>query len=90
MVHHHIFLDFARADSNEGNPVAVLGIHVGLQLEHEARKLRVGRLNFTCRAASGSRPERIVQKCFQKQLDPKVGHRTTKKHRRHLACMNRL
>ena len=42
----HAALELARADAQEGDPVAVLGVHVGLDLEHETGEFRLVRLTL--------------------------------------------
>ncbi len=50
--HFHPRLVATRTDAEEGNAVTVLGVHVGLDLEHEAGERRFGRLHFA-QLASG-------------------------------------
>ena len=38
VVHGHVLLESARADPHEGHPVAVLRVHVRLDLEYEGRE----------------------------------------------------
>jgi len=47
MKHFHTRLVFAGADAEEGNTVAVLRIHVCLNLEHKARELGFIGFNHT-------------------------------------------
>ena len=52
----HAATELAAAQAQEGNAVAVVGIHVGLDLEHEARDLGLGRLDRP--RLGGLRPRR--------------------------------
>ena len=55
----HVALEFSGADTQKGNPVAVPGIHVGLDLEDESGK---GRMLRRDAAADGRvRSERLLR-----------------------------
>ena len=60
----HAALEDARADADEGQPVAVRGVHAGLHLEHEGAE-RVGqrargrRRRRAAPAGAGARPTRV-------------------------------
>ncbi len=59
MQHLHAALEMARAQAHEGDAVAVLGIHVGLDLEDEAGDLVLRRLDLARRwsaAAAAAAP----------------------------------
>jgi hypothetical protein len=45
MAHFHVGAVAPGADAEEGDAVAVLRVHVGLDLEHEAGELRFGRFD---------------------------------------------
>ena len=55
----HAALQLARADAHEGDAVAVVGVHVGLDLEDEGAHLRLGRLDHAaCRPPGRAAPGR--------------------------------
>jgi hypothetical protein len=51
----HAPFEMARGDAEERDPVAVLGVHVGLDLEHEARDLGLVRRHHAGASRAASR-----------------------------------
>ena len=69
---HHAALEDARADADEGEPVAVGGVHAGLHLEHEGAE-RVGRARAAPPSASGApRRGREVDQGVEQRADAEV------------------
>lgn len=70
------------ADADEGDAVPVGLIHIGLDLEHECRKILPSGVD----GAGGGIPRqgrgRKAQKIRQERLHPKVRERRSKEHRR--------
>ena len=92
----HALFEATARDAHERDAVPVLGIHVRLDLEHEARERVVGgvdghdvaegastRVDAAHRA--GSRGGAQADEAIEKGLDAEVRHGRTKEHRRHLA-----
>ena len=74
MLHRHVFFKAAAADPDEGHPVAVPGVHVGLKLEHEAAEPFTQRVHQTFAAGSSDRPLRHFKKGIKEGTHPEVGH----------------
>ena len=74
-------LEAAGADAHERDAVPVLGIHVRLNLEHEAGERRVRRIHEPrCGLARRGR-RRELHEFAQERLDAEVRQRAGKKHR---------
>ncbi len=84
MVGIHVAAEAARDDANEGNAVAVLGVHVRLDLENEAREFFRSRLDFLlaalARSGWGSQAEEVVEQ----ELNAEIVRGATEKNRRSL------
>jgi hypothetical protein len=81
----HAALQLARADAHEGDAVAVVGVHVGLDLEDEAGHLRLGGMHMArCRP-----PGRAAAAQFAERLDQiahaEIAQRRAEEHRRQMA-----
>ncbi|EYU01626.1 hypothetical protein PA99_2147 [Pseudomonas aeruginosa PA99] len=85
VAHLHAFLVLARADAHEGDAVAVLGIHVRLDLEHEAGELLLGRLHAAFVGGARQRLRRPVDDAVEDLVDAEVAQRGAEEHRGHLA-----
>ena len=85
----HAGLETARADAHEGDAVAVLRIHVGLDLEHEAGELVLVRVDLARGGGARARRGRMLDEEIQQQLHAEVVDRRTEEHRRLLAGEDR-
>ena len=84
VLHLHAAGEPPRADAHEGDAVAVLGIHVRLDLEDEAREGRgVGRQRAD-RGGAGARRRGQVDEVVEERLEAEVVHGAAEEHRRHL------
>ena len=72
MKHFHTRLVFAGADAEEGNTVAVLRIHVCLNLEHKARELGFIGFNHTLSGVARLRRWSPIYQGIQHVLDTEV------------------
>ena len=63
------------ADAHEGDAVAVVGIHVRLDLEDEAREAVAVGIDRPVRALAGTGRRREVDEAIEERLDAEVGHR---------------
>ena len=86
----HAALQLARADAHEGDAVAVVGVHVGLDLEDEGGHLLLGRLD---RAGVGllvarRRPEGAER--LDQVAHAEIAQRRAEKDRRQMAFAERL
>ncbi len=87
----HPRLEAAGADAHEGDPIAVLRIHVRLDLEDEAGELRVGRLDLAAPVdRARQRPRRHGEEVVQERFDAEVGERRAEEHRRERPVADRL
>ena len=75
-------LEPPRADAHEGNPVAMLGVHVRLDLEHEAREVGVRRVDQAVRRLARGGSRRELHEFPQERLDAEVGERAREEYRR--------
>ena len=90
MKHGHVPFKFAGADSDVRDAVAVLRIHVRLNLENEPGKIPGARFDhFFARSPSLGR-RRVLEESLQDQFDTKIVHRAAEKNRRRAAGQNLL
>ena len=87
---HHAPLEAARAHPQEREAVAVRGVHVGLDLEHEPAERRVERPGHAVDVEPRARRRHVVDDGVEQQPDAEVGQRGTEEDRRHLAREERL
>ncbi len=85
VAHFHAFFVFAGADTHEGDTVAVLGVHVRLDLEHEAGEFLFHRLHGTLVGNPGQRLGGPIDHGIQHVVDTEVAQGGTEEHRRQLA-----
>ena len=89
----HVALELAGADAHEGDPVAVPGVHVRLDLEDEGRELVEGDGDLDRSAsrdrAAGLRRDRVLEEAVQEELDPEIVDRAAEEDRRLLAGADR-
>ena len=80
----HVALKLARADAGKSDAVAVLGIHVGLDLEDEGGEgLVIGRDgDFLTVPGRGWR--RVFEKALEQEFHPEIVHGTAEEYRGHL------
>jgi len=81
----HAALEAARAHPEKSHPVAMPGVHVGLNLEDEPRELGLGRLDRAAVAVARSGRRSQAQELFQEELDSEVGQGATEEDRGDLA-----
>ena len=83
----HAALELARADTHEGDAVAVVFVHVCLDFEDESRKLVAHRIDRLAREAVGIGKRRggEAQELFQERFDAEVGERAAEEHGGELA-----
>ncbi len=92
MVGLHAALELARADADEGDAVAMVLIHVGLDLEDKAGELLAGGLHNLAgkrvhmRRGAGCQAQEVLKE----RLDAKVGEGGTKEYGRELAGKHRV
>ena len=81
----HATAELAAAQAQEGDAVAMVGVHVGLDLEHEARNLGLGRLDRT--RLRGLRPwrRRPGGDRVEQFLHAEIVVGRTEEHRRQMA-----
>lgn len=85
VAHLHAFFVFARADAHEGDAVAVLGVHVRLDLEHEAGELLFHRFHGALVGDAGQRARCPIDHGVEHMVDTEVAQRRTEEHRGQLA-----
>src|ERR1700723_1959196 len=86
----HAPLELTRADAQEGDAVAMVGVHVGLDLEHEARHLRFVRLHRAGRRFLRARARREFGQSIDEVFDAEILERAAKQDRGHMALEERL
>jgi hypothetical protein len=70
----HVALEFARADADEGDAVAVPGVHVGLDLEDEAGEDGIVGLDDAAAGAVRRGRGGALEEGIEEQLDAEVIH----------------
>ena len=85
MLHLHTALELAGAHAQEGDAVAVLGVHIGLDLEHEAGELAFGGRDFAHGGVAQLRRRRPVDQRVQDFAHAEVVDGGAEEHRRQLA-----
>ena len=81
----HALFIVAGADTHEGNAVAVLGVHVRLDLEHKTTEARLARQNFTLMGRTWQRLGRPIDYGVQYLIDTEVAQCRAEEHRGHFA-----
>ena len=76
-----VALERPGADFQEGDAVAVVGIHVGVDLEHEARHLRLGGLHGAGRGGRRARRGGDADEAFEQFAHAEVVDRRTEEDR---------
>src|SRR5215468_301919 len=88
MDHLHVAAEDPGDDSDEGDAVPVLRIHVRLNLEHKTRERRICRRDGAALAVAPGRTRGELEEAVEKHLHAEVVHRTAEKNWREFACMN--
>src|SRR3546814_7026055 len=84
-------LEVAGAQPQEGDAVAVVGVHVGLDLEHEAADLVFGRLHLAALRRLRARRRRHVGDALQQLADAEVvQRRRSEEHTSELQSLMRI
>ena len=88
MVGAHAALELARADAHEGDAVAVVLVHVCLDLEHKAAEVVLDRIDELAREliGVGARRGREAQEVLEEGLDAEVRERGAEEDGRELAA----
>ena len=81
-----VALERPGADFQEGDAVAVVGIHVGVDLEHEARHLRLGGLHGAGRGGRRARRGGDADEAFEQFAHAEVVDRRAEEHGGQLAA----
>ena len=86
----HATFELARADAHKGDAVAVVLVHVGLDLKHEAAKVVAAGIDRLTgeRVGVGARRRGQAQELLEEGLNAKVGERRAKERRAQLAAGN--
>src|SRR5580765_2641941 len=85
MIDHHVLLESARYNAQERHPIAMLRVHIRLNLEHKAGELIIRRLHQPLRTHARARRGSELEEPIQKWLDAEVCERAPEEHRRQLA-----
>ena len=81
----HAALELARADAHEGDAVAMVRVHVRLDLEHEAGHLRLVRLHRAARGFLRARARREFGQRVDEVLDAEILERAAPQDRGQMA-----
>ena len=90
MVVFRVTLEFARADPHKGQPVPVSLVHIGLDLKHESRKIRIKGIHNTAVSSAGQGRGRQLQESLQERLNAEVRQCRAEEYGRKLATANSL
>ena len=85
VIDHHVLLEAARDNTQKRHPIAMLRVHVRLNLEHKAGELVVRRLHQPLRAHARAWRGGELEKGVQEGLDAEVGQRAAEENRREFA-----
>ena len=86
----HAAAELARAQPRERDAVAVVRIHVGLDLEHEGAHARLGGLDLAQIAVLRARRRRELAEAFQQIADAEIAQRAAEIDRRQMALAKRV
>ena len=70
----HAFFELPGADAHEYDAVMMLGIHIGLNLEYEGRKLIGRQFDDAFGTGTGLGWRSKAQEFFQERFDAEIGH----------------
>src|SRR5215468_2098348 len=88
MDHLHVAAEDPGNDSDEGDAVPVLRIHVCLNLEHKTRERRICRSDGAAVAVAPGRTRGKLEEAVEKHLHAEVVHGAAEKNGREFACLN--
>ena len=86
----HTLFKCAAYNAHEGQPVAVGGVHVGLNLENKAGEVRLFRADEPHVALPGQGRRRVLQESIQERLHTEICHRRAEEHGRQFAFAYRV
>ena len=75
-----VALEFSGADTQEGDPVAMVRVQVRVDLEYEAAEFLLGRGDFPFHRRAGTRTRCDLEKRFQEFLHTEVVDRASEEH----------
>ena len=73
--------EMTRADPHERHAIAMIGIHVRLDLENETRERPFDGIDLDPFAVTRNRPRSQLQKALEEGIDAEIGERTAEEHR---------
>ena len=82
MIYFHACVKFAGDNTHKRNPIAVILVHIRLNLEYKGRKILLKRINHSLIRRSCKRCISHLKKMLQEGLHTKVCQRRTEKYRR--------
>src|SRR5438105_3351805 len=85
----HVALEFSGTDAHESQTIAMFGIHVGLDLENEARKTGVLGCDDTLFRSARQRRGREFEESVEQKLYAEVIDGAAEENRRELAVQDR-
>jgi hypothetical protein len=83
-------LSSARAHPHEGDPVAVVGVHIGLDLEHEGGHFGIGRLHRADVGHLRARLRRVLAQRIDQVAHAVIPQRRAEIDRRQMALAKRV
>ena len=86
----HAAAELARAQPREGDAVAVVRIHVGLDLEHERAHARLGRLHLAQVGILRARRRRELAEAIEQIADAEIAQRAAEKDRCQMTFAERI
>ncbi len=84
-MHGHVAIKFSRANADERNAIAMLRVHVRLNLKNETAERGIFGCNLNAAHHAGFRRGRMFQKTVEQQLHAEIIHAAAEKYRRCLA-----
>ncbi len=84
-MHGHVAVELAGADADERDAVAMLRVHVRLDLEDETAKRRIFRRDLNAAHHARFWRGRMFQKTVQQKLHAEIVHAAAEKDRRRFA-----
>src|SRR4249919_1419469 len=85
MIDHHVLLESARYDTQKRHSIAMLWVHVRLNLKHKSGELVVRRLHQAFRTHARARRGCELEEPIQKGFDAEVRQCAPEEDRRELA-----
>ena len=75
----HVALEFAGADANEGEAIAMTRIHIRLNLEDESGKTRIGRFDRDAIGGASARGGGVFEETIEEELNAEIIHGAAEK-----------